>query len=679
MPNILASLGKDSLFIALSALALLAVESVLRALLYWHNHNLAIEIPSGEIVESFLIGVRFDLIIASYIIIPPCLGLLLPQGLGRRRLARLWLGMTSAIIIFLGVLELDFYREFHSRLNSLVFQYIREDPETVARMLWHGFPVLTYLLLVAILWSLLQWLFAGADKLTRPAPGQPPSGGWMLYPARVGTALVLLVLFIGGARGSLASGPPLRWGDAVHSDNPFSNHLGLNGTFTLIKAASAEEQTSLSQWWLDAIGPQKALKVTRQMLVTGNDRLVDPAAEPLLRTHRASHDYAQGRLHNVVLIIMESFAGAYVGALGDDHGITPEFDRLAARGLLFRHFFSNGTHTHQGMFASVACFPNLPGHEYLMQQPEGSHRFSSLPALLPEMGDNNVYVYNGDFRWDNQEGFFRGQGMDHFVGRDQIDNPKFVDDVWGVSDEDLFNQAARELDKLADNGPFYAVVQTLSNHTPFSLPDPLPVKRVTGAGGLSEHLTAMRYSDWALGQFFRHIENKPYYRHTLFVIVGDHGFGNSRILSAMDLNRFRIPMLMIAPGIQGVFGEASDTVASQVDIVPTALAMLKKQSTHQCWGRDLLSLTDDPGFAVIKPSGSEQTSAIVKGHDILTLAPGNPPQLGHVGFEPRLDWKPRRDPDRARLLERELKSYIATGLNALEHNRTGVRPAQGTP
>ncbi|MFT8131041.1 sulfatase-like hydrolase/transferase, partial [Salmonella enterica] len=86
-------------------------------------------------------------------------------------------------------------------------------------------------------------------------------------------------------------------------------------------------------------------------------------------------------------------------------------------------FFANGTHTHQGMFASMACFPNLPGFEYLMQSPEGGNRFSGLPQLLSARAFNDVYVYNGDFAWDNQAGFFGNQGMTRFVGRNDYVDP----------------------------------------------------------------------------------------------------------------------------------------------------------------------------------------------------------------------------------------------------------------
>jgi len=80
--------------------------------------------------------------------------------------------------------------------------------------------------------------------------------------------------------------------------------------------------------------------------------------------------------------LMESFSAQYVGAVGNQSEITPRFDQLAAEGVLFDHFFSNGTHTHQGIFATLAGFPNLPGFETLMQQPHGATGFSGLAELL---------------------------------------------------------------------------------------------------------------------------------------------------------------------------------------------------------------------------------------------------------------------------------------------------------
>jgi len=58
---------------------------------------------------------------------------------------------------------------------------------------------------------------------------------------------------------------------------------------------------------------------------------------------------------------------------------------------------------------------------------------------------------------------------------------------------------------------------------------------------------------------------------------------------------------------------------------------------HQCWGRDLLSLAaDDPGFGIIKPSGSDQTVALIRGDRVLVQPKEQPARLYRyrLGREP---------------------------------------------
>jgi phosphoglycerol transferase MdoB-like AlkP superfamily enzyme len=238
----------------------------------------------------------------------------------------------------------------------------------------------------------------------------------------------------------------------------------------------------------------------------------------------------------------------------------------------------------------------------------------------------------------------------------------------------MFARGNRELDRLASTGqPFYALLQSLSNHTPYALPRDLPVARVTGQGSLDEHLTAMRYSDWALGAFFEKAKKSPYYRETLFVVVGDHGFGGREQLTEMDLYRFNVPLLLLAPGIQERFGRIRTTVGSQVDVVPTVMGLLGGRTRHQCWGRDLLNLPDgDAGFAVIKPSGSDQTVAIVSGERILV----KPRESDARVYDYRLgrDSSARlvKDAPEQAELQRRLEAFIQTATRSLLENSTGA-------
>ncbi|MDM8190645.1 LTA synthase family protein [Pseudomonas koreensis] len=667
----------------LCALVMMVMFSALRLALLVYNREMILDTPAATFLEAFVNGLRFDLRLVVYLCIPLVLALFSARAMAARGFFRLWLTVASSIALFLGLMEMDFYREFHQRLNGLVFQYVKEDPKTVMSMLWYGFPVVRYLLAWVIGTAILTLAFKGADRATRPRG--PFSGGSVSsrqvapWYTRLAVFVVCLLICVIAARGTLRQGPPMRWGDVYTTDSNFANQLGLNATLSLIEAAKSRMGEDRDNIWKATLPQEQAQKIVREMLLMPDDKLVDADIAAVRRDYTPPADKTLP-IKNVVVILMESMAGHSVGALGAPGNITPYLDKLSKEGLLFDRFFSNGTHTHQGMFATMACFPNLPGFEYLMQTPEGSHKLSGLPQVLSARDYDDVYVYNGDFAWDNQSGFFSNQGMTNFVGRNDFVNPVFSDPTWGVSDQDMFDRGLQEL-KARENGkPFYALLQTLSNHTPYALPTPLPVERVTDRGSLNEHLTAMRYSDWALGQFFEKARKEKYFNETLFVIVGDHGFGNERQITEMDLGRFNVPMLMIAPGIQQKFGTRDHTVGTQIDIVPTIMGRLGGEVRHQCWGRDLLNLPQgDTGFGVIKPSGSEQTTAIVTAEQILVLPRDK--DMGPKIWQYQLGANPHAEvvPDAPRTAELKLKleAFLQTATKSLLDNTAGV--IHGTP
>jgi len=60
---------------------------------------------------------------------------------------------------------------------------MEEDPATVSSMIWHGFPVVRYLLLWLALWLLyfsgLRWLDRQTPK--RPSPGDRADTGYYTH------------------------------------------------------------------------------------------------------------------------------------------------------------------------------------------------------------------------------------------------------------------------------------------------------------------------------------------------------------------------------------------------------------------------------------------------------------------------------------------------------------------
>ena len=669
------TLMADTLYVLLNALVFIVLFAVARGLLLWRNRNLLGDIPMTDVLTAFATGFRFDLIMTCYALAPLVFAMLLPGGLSRRRWCNYWLIAVALLYSFLAALELDFYHEFHARLNSLVFQYIKEDPTTVVNMLWYGFPVLRYLALCIALTGISAWAIWRIDRVTRKPQRQRSP-----YGARLALALILIFATAASARGTFRSGPPLRWADAYKTEHLFTNHLALNGSFTLLKAAQQEIKKSEKNPWLKMMADEQALALVRANWLTPQDRLLEPESLPLLRhvTAKTSAE-SSSPYKNVVLIIDESFSAQRTGIFGNTQRITPRFDELAQEGLLFERFFSQGTHTHQGMFATAACFPNLPHYEYLMKQPQGSNNFSGITKLLAARGYESLYVYNGDFAWDNQSGFFRAQNMQRFIGRHDFINPRFSDRTWGVSDEDMFDRGFEEIVKLQQSGkPYFAMLQTLSNHAPYALPPQLPMPPVEVDGVRDEHLTAMRYNDYALGVFFDRIKTFSKtnpgvnFDNTLFVFVGDHGFGGGEQITDIDLWRFHVPLMIWGKDIQQRFGKTRAVVGSQVDVAPTIMGILGGDYEHHCWGRDLLALpADDPGRAFIKPSGTDFTTAFIEGDKILVQPPNATPRLYSYTTLPHLTATPIDDKQAQERMNTLMNAYIQTATRALIDNRVG--------
>ena len=226
------SVASHLLFTLASALVLMLMYSSLRLALLHHNSELITDVSRGDLFEAFFNGLRFDLRVVVYAVAPLLLSLPSHRAMAARNAHVVWLTLVASLTLLLGVVEMDFYREFHQRLNSLVFQYLEEDLATVSSMLWHGFPVGRYLLAWALATLALGMLFHWLEGATRPRRAKPALAWYW----RCGVFFLCLLLAVICARGTLKQGPPLRWGDAFTTDSMFANHLGLNGVLTLVDA-----------------------------------------------------------------------------------------------------------------------------------------------------------------------------------------------------------------------------------------------------------------------------------------------------------------------------------------------------------------------------------------------------------------------------------------------------------
>jgi len=96
----------------------------------------------------------------------------------------------------------------------------------------------------------------------------------------------------------------------------------------------------------------------------------------------------------------------------------------------------------------------------------------------------------------------------------------------------------------------------------------------------------VKYSDWALGDFFERAEKEAFWKNTIFIVIADHGarvYGSQTI----PLKSYQIPCVIVAPAL---FSQPSrvDVNGSQIDVTPTILGMIGRPYECLFFGHDLL-------------------------------------------------------------------------------------------
>lgn len=211
--------------------------------------------------------------------------------------------------------------------------------------------------------------------------------------------------------------------------------------------------------------------------------------------------------------------------------------------------------------------------------------FASLGQHLSDAGYDSVFVYGGRGFFDNMNTFFSGNGY-RIVDQSSVKESDIVfKNVWGMSDEDLYTQALKLADADFDNEvPFFLQLMTTSNHRPYTFPEGrIEIKPGHGRDG------AVKYTDYAIGQFLEQARKKPWFDNTIFVFVADHTAGSAG-KEDLPIANYQIPLFIYAPKLIQPGEDAH--LASQIDLAPTLLALLNRSYQSTFFGRDLLA--DNP-------------------------------------------------------------------------------------
>ena len=544
------------------------------------------------LVKMFVVGFFFDLSVALHGMIPLVLYLaIVPRKWFDRSWNRwlvrgfVWLG--ASLILFGAVSEYFFWEEFQSRFNFIAVDYLVYTTE-VLKNIRESYPVFPLIGVIGLLAAVVTWL------IDRYLLVWKTEVNWK---KRVGAVLLFIlfpVISFFGMNGNYKN----------ISDNMYNDELAGNGLYELFSAFRNNELDY--HRFYRTLPDAEAEAILRAQLEKSGGTMISNQSWNLTRQFEGQGTLKQP---NIVFITFESLSSDYLGIYGNKENLTPRLDALSKESLWFSKVYATGTRTVRGLEAITLAIPPTPGQS-IVRRLDNQDLFT-IGSVLNSQGYVSHFLYGGYGYFDNMNEFFSVNGYS-ITDRSDIPKDKIVmENAWGVSDEDIFSQALEKMDQDYSQGKkSFQMIMTTSNHRPFTYPEgridiPSPGDR---AG-------AVKYTDWAIGNFIDQAKTKPWFKDTIFVIVADHQ-ADSAGKTEVPIQRYHIPVLVYGP--EWIKAGKVDRLMSQIDVAPTVLGLLNFSYKSRFLGYDLNQIPEGEERIFIS---TYQSIAYAKGDTLVVLNP----------------------------------------------------------
>jgi len=460
------------------------------------------------LLRIYSIGLFFDTVAFSYFIIPFVIFLMAVTDRFFNSRFHFWFAHTAWVItlfilLFNGASEYFFWEEFGVRYNFIAVDYLVYTTEVLDNI-WQSYPIpwlVSAILIVdlSIMWLIhkKKWLMVSLESVSS-------------LKRRLTTGMILLAL-------PVLSFLVVNFSWAEKTQNRYNNELSKNGIYSLF-AAFLNNELDYETFYISHDN-SKNFKHLRDIIKTDNSEF---KSQELTDITRIVSNGSEEKRYNVIFITVESLSGEFMEYLGSKKGkLTPCLDTLVNKSLLFTNFYAVGTRTIWGLEAVALSAPPKPGQS-VIKRPNSENMFS-MGQLFKLRGYDLKFVYGGNGYFDNMNYFFENNGYKVVDKGDLADEEISFSNAWGVCDQDLFSRVIREADQSFSAGkPFLNLAMTTSNHRPFTYPEGL----IDIPSGKNRE-GAVKYCDYAIGEFIRKVSAKPWFNNTLFVIMADHCAGSA--------------------------------------------------------------------------------------------------------------------------------------------------------
>ncbi|OSZ80455.1 hypothetical protein CAP36_04160 [Chitinophagaceae bacterium IBVUCB2] len=545
----------------------------------------------GNVIPSFLMGIRYDLRWIAFILLPVVLLSMTPRlsPFYSSRNKKWWtwyLAIVTFIVFFFFAADFGSFSYNQTRLDAGAMNFV-EDPGISLKMMFQTYPMVWMILGLVVGMLIFRWMYHRSHwQVINRTEG-------LRIPYRrkffIITALLLGIV----AYGSF-TWPPLSRNDSFKFKNSFKSYLAINplqnffATLRLRKPDFNEQKA------------RAAFPVMAEWM-----QLPD-ANKFSYRREIAPRSGALESRPNIVLVQCESFSMYKSSMSGNPLNTTPYFDSLSKNGIFFDKCFTPHFSTARGLFAILTGIPDAQLFKFSSRNPEAIAQHTIIDNFE---GYSKHYFLGGSAEFNNFEGLLKNIDGLQMHTEENFTSPKI--NVWGISDKDLFLEANKVM--RTEQKPFFAFIQTSGNHRPYMVPqtDTADFKiEVASEEQLKkygfesqEEFNAFRYSDYCFKKFIEAAQKESYFHNTIFVFIGDHGVaGNAeaiypQVWTEQRLTDEHVPLLFYAP--QLISPQRRGEVVSQIDILPTIAGLMHQPYVNTTLGRDLLDPAKKNNYAFI--------------------------------------------------------------------------------
>ncbi len=563
-----------------------------------------------DLIKTFLIGLFFDIGTISFFTIPYLIYLwIIPKKIVGSVLDKtityfgFFLGVLILYFSFFG--EFTFWDEFHRRYNFIAVDYLIYTYEVVRNINEsYPIPILVSCLLLIVLISIFAVSKLGVFRTSF-------SNSATIKQKTIATLPWLAIVIIFSA---FITNKQADW-----SPNRYNNELSKAGIYSFF-AAFRNNELSYTEFY-KTVDNKKAFTTVKNSYKNTGDVFINPNKEEIFRSVQNTDSIKQSIKPNVIFICIESLSGKYLRSFGGNENITPHLDSLAEKSVFFNNLFATGTRTVRGMEAITLSIPPTPGRSIVKRK--NNQGLFTIGKIFEKQGYDRNFFYGGDGYFDNMNTYFGGNGfniIDRGRGflldtgiktkRTNIDdNEVRFENAWGICDEDIYEKVLKEADASHEKGKlFFDFVMTTSNHRPYTYPEgKIDIPSGSGREG------AIKYTDFAIGEFLKKAKTKPWFKNTVFVIMSDH-CASSAGRWELDVRNYHIPALIYnLPNTEPL---KVDKLCSQIDMFPTLFGLLNWDYNTNLFGMNVFKMKSNDERAFI---GNYRKLGFLKNNKVMII------------------------------------------------------------